>query len=147
MPLPLGMNSITVGTGSDIDTLSPVDTVEVTEVFTDERACAVTLDDPVEVQLCEADVVPAASHPELVPSPQLIRYCTALPRLSTEPPVEYVYGVPATPLAVPLGTLGVDTVSPDGVSAIDALAEFDELPSAVAVTTAVCELDMEAGAV
>jgi hypothetical protein len=120
------MNSITVGTGSEIETPSAEDTGEVTEVFTDERACAVTLNDPVAVQVCEADVAPVASHPELVPSPQLNRYCTEYPRLSTDPPVEYVYAVPATPLVVPLGVLGVDTVSGGSEMVTDSPPEVPE---------------------
>jgi hypothetical protein len=68
-------------------TVSAPDNELSTELFVADRACAVTLYDPAD-QLCEAEVVPVDSHPELLPSPQLNWYCTGLPRLSEAPPVE-----------------------------------------------------------
>ena len=125
--VPLGVLGVdTVSAGSEMVTDSPPEVPEATEVFTEERACAVTEYVVAVDQLCETDVVPTASQPELVPSPQLIRYWTEYPRLSTDAPVEYVYGVPATPLAVPLGTLGVDTVSAGCVIVTDSAAEVPE---------------------
>jgi hypothetical protein len=46
-----------------------------------------------------------------VPSPQLNAYWTAIPRLSSDPPVVYVMGVFNEPLVDPFGLFGGETVS------------------------------------
>jgi hypothetical protein len=60
---------------------------ETTAVWLEQRPCAVTENDPVDDQLCEALVVPAASQPVLLLSPQTNSYCTVSPQLHTELPV------------------------------------------------------------
>ena len=87
-PLPLGINSSSVGSGSAIATAKPPDTADVADGFADDCACTVTVYDPGALQACEAVVVPALSHPELVPSPQLNSYCTALASLEVAPLAE-----------------------------------------------------------
>ena len=60
--------------------------------------------------MCAALVTPAASHPEVVPSPQSNRYTTALPVLDAAPPVVYAYVVPTMPVTGPFGADGGEMV-------------------------------------
>jgi hypothetical protein len=55
-------------------TVNAADAALTIEVFTADRACARTVYAPPVDQLCGADVTPAASHPEFVPSPQVNMY-------------------------------------------------------------------------
>jgi hypothetical protein len=47
------------------------DKLDKTEISVAQRACTVMLYEPGDAHVCEAVVVPTASQPELLPSPQL----------------------------------------------------------------------------
>jgi len=63
-----------VGHGIVTSTVKELDQGERTDVCVAHLACVLTWNFPDEVQALEAVVVPAASHPEFVPSPQSKKY-------------------------------------------------------------------------
>jgi hypothetical protein len=66
---------------------NPGEKADTTAVLVALRACAFTGYVPTADHVFDAFVVPTGSHPELVPSPQSNKYCTALPKLEVDPPV------------------------------------------------------------